>query len=116
LIDVGKGVQLKIDILCTIHYIVLAWQQVTQSIIQNCFVKCGHMKKNQEGSDVTEVNESGEDDVTQDEDWVRLGASTAGVNFDAYVSVDQELATCGLLCMEEMCGVVGSGSCVGGAR
>jgi hypothetical protein len=29
-----------------------------------------------------------------------------------YVSVDQELATCGVLCVEEMCGELGSGSCV----
>jgi hypothetical protein len=110
--ETRKGVQLKIDILCTIHFIVSAWQQVTQSTIQNCFLKCGHVKKNQEGSEVTEVDGSGEDDVTQDEDWVWLGASTAGVDLDACVSVDQELATCGVLCMEEMCGVVGSGSCV----
>jgi hypothetical protein len=69
------------------------------------------MKKNQEGSDVTEVDGSGEDEVMQYEDWVRLEASTAGVNFDTYMSVDQELQTCGELCMEEMC-VVGSGRCV----
>ena len=37
----------------------------------------------------------------QDEDWIRLGASIAGVNFDTYVSVNQELA---------MCGELGSGS------
>jgi hypothetical protein len=80
--------------------IVSAWQQVTQSTIQNCFVKCGHLKKNQEGSDVTEVDGSDEDDVTQDEDWVRLGTSTTGVDFDAYVSVEQELAMCGN-CVEE---------------
>jgi hypothetical protein len=29
----------------------------------------------------------------------------------AYVSVDQELATCGVLCVEETCGELGSGSC-----
>jgi hypothetical protein len=58
LIDTGKGVQLKINILCAIHLIVLAWQQVTQFTIQNCFVKCGHVK-NREGSDVTEVDRSG---------------------------------------------------------
>jgi hypothetical protein len=56
-------------------------------------------------SDMTEVDKSGED-VTQDENLVRLGASTTGVDFDAYVSVDQELVMCGMLCMEEMCGVV----------
>jgi hypothetical protein len=32
------------------------------------------------------------------------------MNFDAYVSADQELATCGVLCVEEMCGELGSGS------
>jgi hypothetical protein len=31
---------------------------------------------------------------------------------DAYLSVDQELAMCGVLCMEEMCRVVRRGSCV----
>jgi hypothetical protein len=30
----------------------------------------------------------------------------------AYVSVDQELATYGVLCVEQMCGELGSGSCV----
>jgi hypothetical protein len=112
LMDAGKGVQLKIDILRAIHFIVSAWQQVTQSIIQNCFVKCGHVKKNEEGSDVKEIDGSGEDVGTQDEDWVRLGAITTGVNFDAYVSVDQDLATCGVPCVEEMCGELRSGSCV----
>jgi hypothetical protein len=28
------------------------------------------------------------------------------------MSVDQEIMMCGVLCMEEMCGVLGSGSCV----
>jgi hypothetical protein len=30
----------------------------------------------------------------------------------AYVSVAQELVTCGVLCVEETCGELGSGSCV----
>jgi hypothetical protein len=41
---------------------------VTQSTIQNCFVKCCDVNKNQGGSDATEADGSGEDDVTQDED------------------------------------------------
>jgi hypothetical protein len=81
-VDTGKVVQLKIDILCAIHFTVSAWQHVTQCTIQNYFVKCGHVKKNQEGSDVMEVNGSGEDNVTQEEDWVQLGASTTGMHFD----------------------------------
>jgi hypothetical protein len=75
LMDSRKGVQLKIDILQAFHFIVSAWQQVTQSAIQNCFVKCGHVKKNEEGSDVTEIDGSGEDDGMQDEDLVQLEAS-----------------------------------------
>jgi hypothetical protein len=70
------------------------------------------VKKNEEGSDVTEIDRSGADDGVQAEDWVRLGASTTSVNFDAYVSVDLELVTCGVLCVEEMCAELGSGSCV----
>jgi hypothetical protein len=53
LMDAGKGVQLKIDILRAIHFIV----SVTQSAILNYSVKCGHVKKSEEGSDVTEVVE-----------------------------------------------------------
>jgi hypothetical protein len=45
---------------------------------------------------------SGEDDATQGEDWAQLGASTTGMNFHAYMCVNEEFATCG---------VVGSGSC-----
>ena len=52
LMDAGKGVELKLDILLAIHVIVLAWQQVTQSTILNCFVKCVHVKKNDKGSDM----------------------------------------------------------------
>ena len=48
----------------------------------------------------------------QDEDLVRLEASTAGMNFDAYMSVDQELAMYSVLCVEAMCGKLGSGSSV----
>jgi hypothetical protein len=30
------------------------------------------------------------------------------VNFNAHMSVDQELVTCGVLCVEERCGKLGS--------
>jgi hypothetical protein len=57
------------------------------------------------------------------EDWCSQAIKPATINpkYDyceekirehAYVSVDQELATCGVLCVEEMCGELGSGSCV----
>jgi hypothetical protein len=30
----------------------------------------------------------------------------------SYMSVDQKLTTCGVLCVEKMCGELGSGSCM----
>lgn len=53
---------------------------------------------------MTAVDESGEDDVTQDIDCVRLGASTAGVDFDTYYV--RRPGAHGMWC------AVGSGSCV----
>nr|CAD7440059.1 unnamed protein product [Timema bartmani] len=61
LMDTEKGVQLKIDILQTIHFVVSAWQQVTHYTIQECFVKCDHVTKD-EGSDVTEIEGRDDDD------------------------------------------------------
>nr|CAD7449806.1 unnamed protein product [Timema bartmani] len=55
--DAGKGVQLKIDILQVIHFIVLVWQQVTQATIQNYFVKCVRVKKNEGSGELTEYSE-----------------------------------------------------------
>jgi hypothetical protein len=67
--EAGREVQLKIDILHAIHFIVSAVrQQMTQSTILNCFVMCGHVKKNEERSYMTEIDRSSEDDHTQDED------------------------------------------------
>nr|CAD7393516.1 unnamed protein product [Timema cristinae] len=66
-LDAGRGVQLKIDILQAIRFIVSVWQQVTHSKIQNFFVKCGHVKKN-ERSDVTEIDRRVDDDDSQDKD------------------------------------------------
>ncbi|KAJ4426949.1 hypothetical protein ANN_26748 [Periplaneta americana] len=53
---------------------------------------------------MSEVNRNDED-----EDWTQLEAGTAGDDFDAYVSVEQKLAACGVLSVEEMCEEVASG-------
>jgi hypothetical protein len=55
------------------------------------------------GQTLLEIDGSGEDDGTQDEDWVQLEVSTAGINFDTYMSIDQELATYGVLCVWKKC-------------
>jgi len=38
----GKEVKKKINVLEAMHYIMAAWQQVSQQTIQNCFHKAGH--------------------------------------------------------------------------
>jgi hypothetical protein len=78
---------------------------VIQSTIQNCFLKCGHVKKNQ-GPDVMEVST----------DVVRMTSRKMKNGFGwgqaslvwtlTPTSLDQELVSCGALCMEEICGVV----------
>jgi hypothetical protein len=42
LVESGKEVKKKINILEAMHYIMAAWQQVSQQTIQNCFRKAGH--------------------------------------------------------------------------
>jgi hypothetical protein len=38
----GKEVKKKINVLEAMHYIMAAWQEVSQQTIQNCFRKAGH--------------------------------------------------------------------------
>jgi len=42
LMESGKEVKKKINVLKVMHYIMAAWQQVSQQTIQNCFRKAGH--------------------------------------------------------------------------
>nr|CAD7260205.1 unnamed protein product [Timema shepardi] len=69
LMDAEKGVQLKMDILQAIRFIVSAWHHMSHSSIRTV---------------------------------LHIVAITADMNF-AYVYVDQELATFGVLCVEEIC-------------
>jgi hypothetical protein len=39
---VAKGSKEKINAFEAIHYIMAAWQQITQQILQNCFRKAGY--------------------------------------------------------------------------
>lgn len=44
--NIKKMVQLNIDVLHIIHFIVSVWQQVFQSTIQICFVKYDYVMNN----------------------------------------------------------------------
>ena len=58
----GKEVKKKINTLEAIHYIMAAWQQVSQQTIQNCFRKAGHKYQ----SVGNEIANDDDDDFGQD--------------------------------------------------
>jgi hypothetical protein len=97
--DAGRDVELKINVLQAIHFTVVAWRQVMQSTILNCFRQCGYGRElNTEANSDSSI----EEEDAFHEDWIRLGAKK-DVDFSAYVSVDNELATCGVSSINELC-------------
>jgi hypothetical protein len=62
------------------HYIMAAWQQVSQQTIQNCFYKDGH-KYQLDGNEMA----NNDDDFSQD--WDEL-CRAEKYDFQSYVSVD----------------------------
>jgi hypothetical protein len=78
-----KEVKKKINVLEAMHYIMTAWQQITQQTIQNCFRKAGYKYP-------SNVNEMANDDGGGDdfgEDWEEL-CGAQKYDFQNYVSVD----------------------------
>lgn len=87
---------LKIDVLQAMHFTLTAWRQVKQSTVINCFKKCGY------GSlPVPSNNEEEEVGVTED-DWNRLEIAP-DINFDMFIAFDNDVATCGLETIENLC-------------
>ena len=83
------------------HYIMAAWQQVSQQTIQNCFHKTGH-KYQSDGNEV-----ASDDDVDFSQDWEDL-CRAQKYDFQSYVSVDRHVATSGVETIEELCEAFGS--------
>ena len=96
----GKEVQKKINVLEAMHYIMAAWQQVSQQTIQNCFRKAGH-KYQSDGNEMA----SEDDDFGQV--WEGL-CRAQKYDFQSYVSVDRHVATSGVESVEELCEAFGS--------
>ena len=82
------------------HYIMAAWQQVSQQTIQNCFLKAGHIYQ-------SDVNEMANDDDDFGQDWEEL-CRAQKYDFQRYVSVDRHVATSGVETVEELCEALGS--------
>ena len=82
------------------HYIMAAWQQVSQQTIQNCFHKAGHKYQ-------SDGNEMASDDDDFGQDWEEL-CRAQKYDFQSYVSVDRHVATSGVETVEELCEAFGS--------
>jgi hypothetical protein len=98
----GKKVKKKINVLEVMHYIMAAWQQVSQQTFQNCFRKVGH-KYQSDGNEMT--NDDDDDDFGQD--WEEL-CRAQKYDFQSYVSVDRHMAISGVETVEELCEAFGS--------
>ena len=98
----GKEVKKKISVLEAMHYIMAAWQQVSQQTIQNCFRKAGHEYQS-DGNKM--ANDDDDDGFGQD--WEEL-CRAQKYDFQSYVSVDRHVATTGVETVEELCETFGS--------
>ena len=102
----GKEVKKKINVLEAMHYIMAAWQQVSQQTIQKCFRKAGHKYQ----SDGNEMANDDDDDDDFGQDWEEL-CRAQKYDFQSYVSVDRHVATSGVESVEtveEICKAFGS--------
>jgi hypothetical protein len=95
-----KEVKKKIKIFEAMHYIMVAWLQITQQTIQNCFRKAGYKYQ-------SNVNEMANDDDDFGQDWEEL-CRTQKYDFHSYVTVDHDVATSGVSTVEELCEAYGS--------
>jgi hypothetical protein len=98
LMDAGKYMKKKINMLEALHYIVAALQQVTQQTIEN-FRKAGYVQgQSSDDSDFV---------LTKDyyhfrQDWEKF----SGMNkdkFEDYTSVDNHVSTSGVETVQELC-------------
>lgn len=100
LMDLGTTVnktQLKIDVLQALHFTLTAWRQVKQSTVVNCFKKCGYGIV----PSVASSDEQQEEQVeVSEDDWLRLDAD---INFDNFVTFDDNIPTCGIETIENLC-------------
>ncbi|GBM91613.1 hypothetical protein AVEN_158584-1 [Araneus ventricosus] len=86
---------MKIDDLQAMNFIMMAWQNVLQKTIKNCFAFVAFLTP----LDVNPIDSAESDHFIQLENWSNLRNVTA---FEDFVRCDLELATCSLLTIYEM--------------
>jgi hypothetical protein len=101
LMESEKEIKKKINVLEAMHYIMAAWQQVSQHTIQNCFHKAGH-KYQSDGNEM-----ANDDDYDFGQDWEEL-CRAQKYDFQSYVSMDRHVAISGIETFKELCEAFGS--------
>jgi hypothetical protein len=104
LMESGKKVKKKINVLQAMHYIRAAWQQASHQTIQNCFRKAGH-KYQSDGNEMADDDDDDDDDFGQDWEEMRTAQK---YDFQSYDSVDRHVATSGVETVEQLCEAFGS--------
>ncbi|GBO13561.1 Tigger transposable element-derived protein 6, partial [Araneus ventricosus] len=94
-LDHGDTKNMKIDVLQTMNFIMMAWQNVLQKTIKNCFALSGFLSP----VDINPIENDESDHFVPPENWSNLSDVTA---FEVFVHCDSELATCSLLTIDEM--------------
>jgi hypothetical protein len=93
LMDAGKDVDIKIDVLQAIHFTVAAWRQVSKPTVVNCFRKGGYGCELHAEADYKVTVDEEEDDDDDDgfhEDWIRYGAVKDMIEFGDYALSRQQ--------------------------
>jgi hypothetical protein len=108
-VESGKEVKKKINVFEAVHYIMAAWQQVSQQTIQNCFRKVRH-KYQSDGNEM-----ANDDDNDFGQDWEEL-CRAQKYDFQSYISVDCHVATSGVETVEELCEAILAYKECGGRR
>jgi hypothetical protein len=101
--ELQMEVKKKINVFKAMHYIMDAWQQITQQTIQNFFRKAGY-KYQSNGNEMATIDDD-DDDFGQD--WEEL-CRAQKYDFQNYVSVDRDVATSGVSTVVELCDASGS--------
>jgi hypothetical protein len=96
-----KEVKKKINVFEAMHYIMAAWQQITQQTIQNCFRKAGY-KYQSNGNEM-----ANNDDDVFGQDWEEL-CRAQKYDFHSYITVDRNVAPSGISTVDEICKAYGS--------
>lgn len=94
LVCMSQDKDYKVDILGAVHLIADAWRQLTANTIANCFRHAGFFSSDQT-SDLEDLPECNSEDVLERQEVIEQCAlKEIRLDFDEYVHIDSDVATC----------------------